>query len=46
MSIDAKKMTSAKELRALVLESYRLIAPKKSRAKLSDARTRNPSQNQ
>ena len=34
VSINAKKMTSAKELRALVLESYRLIAPKKSQAKL------------
>ena len=37
VSINAKKMSSVKELRALVLESYRLIAPKKSQAKLKSA---------
>ena len=39
VSMDAKKIKDWDEVRTLVLESYRLIAPKKSLAKLEGAPT-------
>jgi hypothetical protein len=36
VSMDAKKITDWGEVRALVFESYRLIAPKRTLAKLDD----------
>lgn len=42
VSMDPYKVQDWEEVRSLVLESYRLIAPKKSLAKLSEAAIRGP----